>query len=216
MVSHRFALFLLFSTVASGFSPTFLSHPPVRQDVSLWSSTADEATAVSIDAKEAVKLFGRLADKYIMLDSSGGMCCYSACSDCEYRLPGGGYRMADQSSSRPKWICSYDERNFETLGKEHTSKWNTDIFTNGPAVTKEEFIQAMVDIPYNPPLGGPYVGASSATIEDTTGASLLFDLLAGKKEKLTKYRMGTRIKELAGGEEGLTWAGFSAAMMPEA
>jgi hypothetical protein len=177
------------------------------------SSTEEEATsAVSIDPKEAVKVFGRLADKYILLDSSGGMCCYSACSDCEYRLPGGGYRMADQSASRPKWICAYDERNFEASGKEHSSKWSLELFKERLAVTKEEFVQAIVDMSYNPPLGGPYVGASSATIEDTTAAAYLFDLLAGEKEKLTKHRMGTRIKEIAGGEEGLTWAAFGETM----
>jgi hypothetical protein len=37
-------------------------------------------TETSMDPKEAVKLFGRLAEKYIMLDSSGGMCCYSGCT----------------------------------------------------------------------------------------------------------------------------------------
>ena len=41
---------------------------------------ADVEQRPSIVPKEAVKLFGRLAEKYIMLDSSGGMCCYSACS----------------------------------------------------------------------------------------------------------------------------------------
>ena len=61
-----------------------------------------EATETLVEPKEAVKIFGRLAEKYIMLDASGGLCCYSACSDCEYRLPGGGYRMADQSAARPK------------------------------------------------------------------------------------------------------------------
>jgi hypothetical protein len=58
----------------------------------LWSSSQPDEepqTAIIIEPKEAVKLFGRLAEKFIMLDSSGGMCCYSACSDCEYRLPGG-------------------------------------------------------------------------------------------------------------------------------
>ena len=39
-----------------------------------------DATDVAIDPKEVVKVFGRLAEKYIMLDASGGMCCYSACS----------------------------------------------------------------------------------------------------------------------------------------
>jgi hypothetical protein len=40
---------------------------------------ADAATT-SLETKEVVKLFGRLAEKYIMLDDSGGMCCYSGCS----------------------------------------------------------------------------------------------------------------------------------------
>ena len=120
--------------------------------------------------------------------------------------------MADQSASRPKWICAYDDRNFEASGKAHSSKWGMEIFKDGPAVTKDQFVQAIMEMPYNPPLGGPYVGASSAAIEDTAGIEALFALLAGEKEKLTKHRMGTRIKELAGGEEGLTWAGFSQAM----
>ena len=173
-------------------------------------STVPAVSPVS-DPKEVVKLFGRLADKYILLDSSGGMCCYSACTDCEYRLPDGGYRMADQSSSRPKWICAYDDRSFEASGKEHASKWSIDLYTNYDnrlAVTKDEFIQGMIEIKYNPPLGGPYLGASAAKIEDTTAVEYLFDLLAGGKEKLTKHRFGTQIKAMAGGEEGLTWAAF--------
>jgi len=65
-------------------------------------SVSEDDNAIQTDPKEAVKLFGRLAEKYIMLDASAGLCCYSACSDCEYREPGGGYRMADQSAARPK------------------------------------------------------------------------------------------------------------------
>ena len=67
-----------------------------------FKSLKAEATETLVEPKEAVKIFGRLAEKYIMLDDSGGLCCYSACSDCEFRLPGGGYRMADQSAARPK------------------------------------------------------------------------------------------------------------------
>ena len=33
-----------------------------------------------LEPKDMVKVFGRLAEKYIMLDDSGGMCCYSGCS----------------------------------------------------------------------------------------------------------------------------------------
>lgn len=166
-----------------------------------------------MEPKEAVKLFGRLAEKYIMLDATGGMCCYSACSDCEFREPGGGYRMADQSSSRPKWIPVYESREFETLGKQHTSKWSSEIFTDGPAVAREEFVAALVErLNYVPPLGGPYLSASAATLEDESTAGALFDLLAGDKEKLTKHRMSLRLRELSDGEEGLTWAAFERAM----
>ena len=63
-----------------------------------------------------------------------------------------------------------------------------------------------------PPLGGPYLAASAAAIEEDTAAAALFDVLAGEKEKLTRHRMGTQMKLLANGEEGITWAMFSAAL----
>ena len=61
-------------------------------------------------------------------------------------------------------------------------------------------------------VGGPFVAASGSEIEDTTAAEKLFDLLAGDKEKLAKFYMGVQLKELAGGEQGLTWKDFAAAM----
>jgi len=171
-----------------------------------------------------VKLFGRLAEKYIMLDDSGGMCCYSACSDCEFRLPGGGYRMADQSSARPKWIPSYETR--KNSSNEHTSKWSTELFVNTNdsnnddeevlALTLDEFLVNVAQLSYAPPLGGPYVGASAATLDldqpaDSLAIKALFTILSQGKDKLTRIRMSKRLKEMANGEEGLTWSGFQAA-----
>ena len=191
-------------TVAVAFAPLPSCHNS-RHSMSLWADTG----AVAIEPKEAVKIFGRLAEKYIMLDSSAGMCCYSACSDCEFRLPGGGYRMADQSAARPKWIPSYESRSAN--GKEHTTKWSSEIFANGPSVSKQEFVEAIKGLEYTAPLGGPYVGASAATIEDASAAESLFDILSEGKEKLSKHRMSLSLKNLASGEEGLTWAGFQTA-----
>lgn len=142
-IMMKFLLALLLTTLVKGFVPS----SSARQG-SLLYSTAEE---VSIEPKDVVKLFGRLAEKYIMLDESGGMCCYSACKDCEYRLPGGGYKMADQSAARPKWIPVYEERNFAGQNKEHKTKWSTEIFSEGPSVTKEEFVQALAGLQYAPP-----------------------------------------------------------------
>jgi hypothetical protein len=116
--------------------------------------------------------------------------------------------MEDQSSARPKWIPSYEEKNFESSGKEHTSKWSTEIFTTGPAVTKEEFVSRVLDMEFVPPLGGPYMSKNKADIEDSATAEIFFDILSDGKEKLTKHRMGKKIQELAGGETGLVWSNF--------
>mmetsp|Transcript_20940 Transcript_20940/g.42751 ORF Transcript_20940/g.42751 Transcript_20940/m.42751 type:complete len:141 (-) Transcript_20940:872-1294(-) len=130
-ISTVAAVFLFASGVHVNVDAFAPSRPTFNPSTTSIASTVAEEE-ISVDPKEAVKLFGRLAEKYIMLDDSGGMCCYSACSDCEFRLPGGGYRMADQSSSRAKWIPVYEQLKFESQGKEHTSKWSTDIFTDGP------------------------------------------------------------------------------------
>mmetsp|Transcript_26538 Transcript_26538/g.40169 ORF Transcript_26538/g.40169 Transcript_26538/m.40169 type:complete len:123 (+) Transcript_26538:378-746(+) len=116
--------------------------------------------------------------------------------------------MADQSASRPKWIPVYEERKFESMGKEHLSKWSSTIFTDGPAVDKEGFISKVVEMEFLTPLGGPFVSKSAGSIDDISAASSLFDYLVGDKEKLTKHRMSTQLKELAQGEQGLTWPSF--------
>jgi hypothetical protein len=196
-------------------SPTSCnSHIPFPSTTLASSSTAQNAVTETamIDPKEAVKVFGRLAEKYIMLDSSGGLCCYSGCKDCEFRRPDGGYIMADQSAARPKWIPSYSSR--VANGKEHISKWSSQLFQDGQtALTKEEFCNQLVQLDYAPTLGGPFVSASSASIDqDSAAAGALFDALADDKESLTKIKMSTRLKQLASGEEGLVWSAFSTAL----
>ena len=61
-------------------------------------------------------------------------------------------------------------------------------------------------------MGGPFVAASAGEIEDTAAVEKLFDVLAGDKEKLARFYMGVQLKELAGGEQGLTWKDFAAVM----
>lgn len=81
------------------------------------------------------------------------------------------------------------------------------------AVSKEEFVAKITDeLEYQPSLGGPYLAASASSIEENSLTEKLFDILAGEKEKLTKNRMSVRMKEIAGGEEALTWPAFLAAL----
>ena len=199
--------------------------PSTEEDL---DSALESPSPPAIDPKDAVRLFGRLAEKYIALDSSGGSCCYSACTDCEYRLPGGGYIMADQTAARPKWIPCYESR--QSNARLHTTQWSTHLFVpdnndtskSSSAVTATEFVERLVhqmDHLYAPPLasGGPYVGASDATLRDTVAAEQLFRVLMGSSSnsstrKLTKHKMSVRLRELADGEEGLMWPAFARAM----
>ena len=84
MTSNFFAILCLcLSTSVLGFAPTkagmIINTRTLNSNNSQLYADAT-AEEVTIDPKEAVKIFGRLAEKYIMLDSSGGMCCYSACT----------------------------------------------------------------------------------------------------------------------------------------
>ena len=224
-LAMKLAIFIAFLSYAAAFAPQSTIHVSLKQPSSPslgFRSTAtaastttptssDEPSVITIDKKEAVKIFGRLAEKYIMLDDTAGKCCYSACADCEYRLPGGGYRMADQSAARPKWIPSYTER--KANGNEHTTKWSAQIFRDGPAVSLPDFVERVVALEFAPPLGGPYVGASAAAIEDTTVVEHLFHLLVAEgKDVLTKHRMSLRLQELAGDDQGLNWSKFQNAI----
>ena len=210
---------ILGASMVGAFSPS-QQQQRLSGSTILFSSTEEVAEAATntdepLDPKEIVKLFGRLAEKYIMLDESGGMCCYSACSDCEFRLPDGGYKMADQSSARPKWIPVYEQREFEGLGKSHTAKWKTDIFEKNMSlfVTKDEFVTLVTDMDFVPPLGGPYLSASAGKeLDSNDAAERLFDVLSAGKEKLTRHKMSLGLKEIANGEQGITWAMFSAAL----
>ena len=202
----RFFFFITFTHICDAFN--ILKLTEARPPLCILYSTAEDSSTVapySVDPKEAVKIFGRLAEKYILLDETAGMCCYSACKDCEYRLPGGGYRMADQTAARPKWIPSYIRR---TVPNEHSTKWSSELFGDDSTISKECFVQRLLELDYLPPLGGPYVGASAAEPSTSDAAEKLFDVLSQGKNKLEKLDMSTRLKDLAGGEEGLTWAMF--------
>ena len=71
-----------------------------------------EAVSTSLSTVDAAKIFGRLAEKTLYLDATVGACCHSACSDCEWRTPGGGYRWDIMKAQVAKWLPCYLTRDF--------------------------------------------------------------------------------------------------------
>ncbi len=45
------------------------------------------------------------------------------------------------------------------MGKEHATKWNSEIFMDGTAVTKGEFVERVIGMGFAPPLGVPSMAA---------------------------------------------------------
>lgn len=112
---------------------------------------AAAAVVDGISTAEMTKIFGRLAEKAIYQDPAVGDCCYSGCSDCEWRLPNGGYRFAIQRAVRPKWIPVYTFRDFEDDRGSHKPQWPS-MFAAG-ALTEESFSAALKKLKFAMPLG---------------------------------------------------------------
>ncbi|GMI27145.1 hypothetical protein TrRE_jg11621, partial [Triparma retinervis] len=164
-----------------------------------------------LDKVEAAKIFGRISSKYILLDSSGGSCCYSGCTDCEFRDPSGGYKMSSMSAARPKWVVCYPRRAFGTVEglKSHASPLLESVFKGeeGPKgrVGREEFERRLGDMEYAQQLGGPYMSLGEGQEMGEGSGGKMFDSLAEGKEAIGWRDVEKILREWSGGEEGITW-----------
>ncbi|GMI08162.1 hypothetical protein TrVE_jg12489 [Triparma verrucosa] len=182
-------------------------HSSFATSLSVLSDSIEVPTSLrELDLKEKAKIFGRLADKYILLDESGGDCCYSGCKDCEYRDPDGSYRMAEMLAARPKWIVPYSRRSFGSASglKDHSSRWLSTLFSETPSHTKSTFISAFMELEYQQPLGGPYLSVPEGTDISATSVESFADLIFQGKESMSVKQCERIIQGWKGGE-GLVW-----------
>ena len=97
------------------------------------------AAVAEVPTPECAKLFGRLAEPILYLDAAVGQCCHSACDDCEFRLPDGGYRFDMLKSTKPKWVPCYTHRDFADERGSHTPRWVSALFPDGAPLAREAF-----------------------------------------------------------------------------
>lgn len=127
---------------------------------------------------QVAKLYGRLAEMTLYLEKDVGVCCHSACSDCEWRLPDGGYRFdilkstgaciaccpascyATPSYARlrcaaPKWLPCYFARDFEDERGCHVPAWSSALFPDGAesSVSRTEFDERFRAMEYASAMG---------------------------------------------------------------
>ena len=162
-------------------SPLGLQLP--RASIHANAATAEAAT--SVPTAEVAKLFGRFAEKVLHLDRTVGPCCHSACSDCEWRTPDGGYRWDVMKAMQPKWVGCYRERDFEDQRGSHAPKWVTTIFADGDEIGRQDFVERLTSMEYAEAMGpkGKVVDA----IPSDEVVDLLWETLAGAGEEILSF-----------------------------
>jgi len=164
-----------------------------------------ESTSSNVDVKEYIKIFGRLGEKMIFGDASAGLCCHSACDDCEWR-----YTFDVLQSARPKWIPTYRENKFED-GREHIAKWSG-LFGEGDApIDKEQFEEGLAAIKFEMPLGpSGFLTAKQADLSPEA-VDAFWSYIARGKPTLSAKQFSIRLKKMLGspdGDEGVMWPDF--------
>ena len=185
-----------------GFLPSFSKYGSRRQLHPQMSSSLDE--------RELAKIFGRLADKMILLDIPGagtpGMvnCCHGGCDNCDY-----SHVFDQMNAGRAKWVPSYTYRQLID-GREHTSTWSK-IFENGEEVKREDFTKRLIDLPFQMNMGAVSVPADEAPSRQA--ALEFFNLLSAGSESLTKNQLEEILPVKVKDKHGVVWSAFKKAFV---
>jgi hypothetical protein len=144
---------------------------------------ASGVASVAVSTRDVATLFGRLSEPVLYLDRNVGACCHSACSDCEWRDPAGGYRWDLMRSTVPKWIPCYLLRDFQDERGCHVPNWASALFPDGAGSTinRADFGERISALPFEMPMGPKGKITSETCAECAKSPHLLFTLLSNNK-----------------------------------
>lgn len=183
------------------------------------------AQCMAIATREAAKLFGRISENQLYLDKDVGACCHSACSDCEWRLPDGGYRFDLLKSSVPKWLPCYMERDFEDERGSHAPVWARALFPEGASeISASEFGERVAALEFTMPMGPKgAIKSGDDTPSDEAVAEFWSWLCDGdERETLAAETVLRRLKDMSAepddegaigeGPDAVAWKEFAKAL----
>ena len=197
-----FLLSVLVTHVAvQGFSSS-LTTSTKRLGFSLQSSALDE--------RELAKIFGRLADKMILLDVPGAgtpamaNCCHGGCDNCEY-----SHVFDQMNAGRAKWVPSYTYRQLID-GREHSSLW-LKIFENENEVSKEMFTSRLINLPYQMNMGALSVPADEVPSREAVDE--FFNALTSGEELMSMKQLEETLPMKVKDKHGVVWNAFKKAFI---
>ncbi len=164
----------------------------------LRAASALDAEAATVTAADVAGLFGRLADKKLLLNvpfaGTPDMkdCCHGGCDNCDFS------RIFDEmNAGRPKWVLCYDYCELID-GRSVAPGWAA-MFDAG-ALARDGFAAALSALPYRPSMG-PKVSVDPDEPVSAAAAAALWAALAGDADELTAAQMGDGLKDLCGGAQ---------------
>lgn len=174
------------------------------------------AAGLLSDPLEQAKLFGRLADKELLLDVPGAGtpemrdCCHGGCDNCDYS------RIFDQMrAGKPKWVAGYAERELID-GRRHVPRWRAAFGGEGvdadAPLDRAAFIEAIAALEYVPSMGPRTPAPPAGEPPSPVALGAFFDALAGDSGALSANQMGESLCTLTGQEHGSMWAPFSSSL----
>ena len=212
-------LVLALAATCTAFAP--LVHPRQRSSTPVRSTAVADMSTLE-DEVVLTKLFGRLADKMLLLDVPGAgtvemmNCCHGGCDNCDFA------RVFDEHrAAKAKWVAHYNFLEHPD-GRTHRPPWADAIFggdasdgADAAAVTADVFVDRLTTMPYGMTMGPmKSVPADEADLPPAAAAAF-FEVLADGEPELTADAMGRRLTELTGKEHGSLWRDFKTFAAPK-
>jgi len=155
-------------------SSSFPKSGILRRNYSLCAGL--ESNRNSILTPDLVKIFGRMAENYLLLDVPGAgtpemmNCCHGGCDNCNY-----SHIFDNLSSGRPKWIPLYCHRSLID-GRNHVSKWSSIFADEFTHLSSSEFVEKFLALKYEVCLG-PALSVPVNDLPTTESIIALYNLL---------------------------------------
>mmetsp|Transcript_14059 Transcript_14059/g.43438 ORF Transcript_14059/g.43438 Transcript_14059/m.43438 type:complete len:210 (-) Transcript_14059:45-674(-) len=206
MMSHLLAV-LAIATTACG-----LVAPPRTPRTALVASPPTSRTSTALAAVAelaAAQVFGRLADKKLLLDVPGAGtpemrdCCHGGCDNCDYS------RVFDEmNAGKAKWVACYLTREHSD-GRRHEAPLAS-IFGDDETLTADAFVERLADLEPKPTMGARPADVMAEF--DGAGAAGVFRVLSRGEDAVDVTTFTATLQDLSGEAHGVPWKKFLAAV----
>lgn len=192
-----------------------LPRPLVHSHFATLESKTHSISDNRVDIREMVMIFGRLADKELLLDVEGAgtpemaNCCHGGCDNCNYS------RIFDSlSAGRAKWVALYTTRTLID-DRSHESPWAKIFLSDEDAISKEDFVKRIQSLPYKTQMGPPSLPKDVSADEIPSNESIeqLWNCAArnrqeGEVKEMNQSQLMDALKKVTGEPHGALWSDF--------